>query len=64
VAIKATLNVTFGSLMLSLTPKSLSVCEVRTDVASGELVAHRDRQLEKQIKAAGLALVRFAELLS
>jgi hypothetical protein len=67
---RATLEISFGNLLLSLTSKNLSVCYLRTDVASGELLALREGQLEtplsnyQQIKAAGLALVRFAELLS
>lgn len=68
--IKATLAVAVGNLLLDVTPKSLTVRTLRTDCATGELVAAGGPQLETclttydQIRQAGLALVRFAELLS
>jgi hypothetical protein len=67
---RASLEVQCGNLLLSLTPHRLAVCPLRTDVASGNPIALRDQEVEthlssyEQIRQAGLALVRFAELLS
>jgi hypothetical protein len=68
--VKASLEVSIGNILLSLTPKRLAVCTLRTDIATGNLVALHEQEIDthlssyEQIRQAGLALVRFAELLS
>ena len=57
-------------MLLSLTPKRLAACPLRTDIATGNLVALREQEIDtslssyEQIRQAGFVLVRFAELLS
>jgi hypothetical protein len=68
--IKASLSVSCGNLLLEATRSNLRACGLKTDIASGDLIPVREHQVETQLRDVGqlrelgLALVRFAELLS
>jgi hypothetical protein len=68
--IKASLSVSCGNLLVEATRSRLTACGLVTDVASGDLKPVRDPLIETQLKDVGqlrelgLALVRFADLLS